>query len=157
MRLDKAWDPTLVGEGNETFFIRVWKLLPSRRVLKTLSGSSKGKAQRRQYLLVVNLGCYITSRSLMLKELLTCVDCNRTLDSCPETGMNMNKLNLRDLHQSTEWVSRINFFMNQIETIDLFQSGRPSGGRLFLKTRYKNFLWTNKNLWEDFYRSMCSS
>ena len=31
----ELWDPTLVGEGNETFFIRVWKPLPSRRVLIT--------------------------------------------------------------------------------------------------------------------------
>ena len=28
------WDPTLIGEGNETFLIRVWKSLPNRRVLK---------------------------------------------------------------------------------------------------------------------------
>ena len=52
------WDPTLVGEENETFFIRVWKLLPNKRVSKILRGSSKGKAQRGQYLLVVDLGCY---------------------------------------------------------------------------------------------------
>ena len=50
--------PTSVGEENETLFIRVWKLLPSRRVLKTLKGSSKGKAQRGQYRLVVGLSCY---------------------------------------------------------------------------------------------------
>ena len=37
-------DPTSVGEENETPFIRVWKPFPSRRVLKTLRGSSKGKA-----------------------------------------------------------------------------------------------------------------
>ena len=30
-------DPTLVGRRTETFFIRVWKPLPSRRVLKSLS------------------------------------------------------------------------------------------------------------------------
>ena len=34
-------DPSSVGEENETFFIRVWKPLPSRRVLKTLRGSPK--------------------------------------------------------------------------------------------------------------------
>ena len=28
-----------VGEENETFCIRVWKPLPSRRILKTLRGS----------------------------------------------------------------------------------------------------------------------
>ena len=43
---------------NETFFIKVWKLLPSRRVLKTLRGCSKGKAQKGQYLLTVGMGCY---------------------------------------------------------------------------------------------------
>ena len=35
-----------VGEGNKTFLIRVWKPLSSKHVLKTLSGSPKGKAQR---------------------------------------------------------------------------------------------------------------
>ena len=30
------WDPTLVGEENETLFIRVWKPLPSRHVLKNV-------------------------------------------------------------------------------------------------------------------------
>ena len=46
-------DPTSVGEENETFFIRVWKPLPSRCVLKTLRGSLKGKAHKGQYLLAV--------------------------------------------------------------------------------------------------------
>ena len=41
--------PTSVGKENEAFFIRVWKPLLSRRVLKTLRGSPKGKAQRGQY------------------------------------------------------------------------------------------------------------
>ena len=45
-------DPTSIGEGNECHFgwggersilIRVWKPLPSRRILKTLRESSKGK------------------------------------------------------------------------------------------------------------------
>ena len=36
-------DPTSVWEENEAFFIRVWKLLHSRRVLKILRGSPKGK------------------------------------------------------------------------------------------------------------------
>ena len=40
-------DPTSIGEENEAFFIRVWKPLPSRHVLKTLRGSSKGKALKR--------------------------------------------------------------------------------------------------------------
>ena len=47
--------PASVGEENETLLIRVWKPLLSRRVLKTLRASSKGKAQREQYLLAVNL------------------------------------------------------------------------------------------------------
>ena len=34
-------DPTLVGEENETTFIRVWKPLLSKRVLKTMRGSLK--------------------------------------------------------------------------------------------------------------------
>ena len=52
------WDPTSVGNENKTFFIRVWKPLPSIRILKTLRGSPKGKAQRGQYLLAVGLGYY---------------------------------------------------------------------------------------------------
>ena len=69
---------TSVGEGSKTFFIRVWKPLPSRHVLKTLSGSSKGEAQRGQYLLAVGLGRYkwyqsqtpsgVPARTLGLKE-----------------------------------------------------------------------------------------
>ena len=35
------WDPTLVGEKNETFFIRVWK--PLQRVLKYFREPLKGK------------------------------------------------------------------------------------------------------------------
>ena len=54
----RVCDPTSIGEENETFFIRVRKPLPSRRVLKTLRRSPKGKAQRGQYLLAVGLGCY---------------------------------------------------------------------------------------------------
>jgi len=50
-------DPISVVEENEAFFIRVWKPLPSKCILKTLRGSSKGKAQRGHYLLVVDLGC----------------------------------------------------------------------------------------------------
>ena len=54
--LEGVWImPTSVGEGNEAFFISVWKPLPNRRVLKTLRGSPKGKAQ---YLLAVGFGCY---------------------------------------------------------------------------------------------------
>ena len=38
-------NPTLVGEENETPFIRVWKPLPNRRVLKTSREISKRKTQ----------------------------------------------------------------------------------------------------------------
>ena len=48
----------IVGEENEAFFIRVWKSLPSRHVLKSLKRSPKGNAQRGQYLLAVGLGYY---------------------------------------------------------------------------------------------------
>ena len=34
-------------EENETFFIKVWKPVPSICILKILKGSPKGKAQRR--------------------------------------------------------------------------------------------------------------
>ena len=51
-------DPTSIGEENDTLFIRVWKPLPSKRILKTLRESPKGKVQRGQYLLVVSLDHY---------------------------------------------------------------------------------------------------
>ena len=52
------WDPTSVGEENETPFIRVWNPLPRIRVLKTLRGTLKGKTQRGQCLLAVDFGRY---------------------------------------------------------------------------------------------------
>jgi len=52
------WDPTLVGEGNETFLIRVWKPLPSRHVLKSWAWQRYVKGQSEQYLLAVNLDGY---------------------------------------------------------------------------------------------------
>ena len=61
-----------VGVENETPFIRVqkplsvWKPLPSRRVLKTLRGTRKRKAQRGQYLLAVGLGRYKWYQSQIL-------------------------------------------------------------------------------------------
>ena len=45
-------------EGNKALFIEVWKLLPSKHILKTLKESPKGKTQRGQYLLEVSLVCY---------------------------------------------------------------------------------------------------
>ena len=44
--------------GEQSIFIRVWKPLPSRRVLKTLRGSLEGKTQRGQYLIAVGLVPY---------------------------------------------------------------------------------------------------
>ena len=43
--------PHRLGRRTKHFFMGVWKPLPSRRVLKTLRGSPKGKAQGEQYLL----------------------------------------------------------------------------------------------------------
>ena len=62
--------PYWLGEENETFFIRGWKPLPSRRVLKTLRESSKGKAQRGQYLLEVGLDGYKWYKSQALDNVL---------------------------------------------------------------------------------------
>ena len=36
-----------VGDENETFLIRVWKLFSSKRVLKTLREARKGKSPKR--------------------------------------------------------------------------------------------------------------
>ena len=36
-------DPISIGKGNEPFFIRVWKSLPNRRVLKFRGEAQKGK------------------------------------------------------------------------------------------------------------------
>ena len=41
------WDPTLVGEENETLFTRVWKHLSSRCVLKILKRSPKRKSSKK--------------------------------------------------------------------------------------------------------------
>ena len=38
----------IVGEENETLFIRVWKPLPSRRVLKNLEGKPERKSPKRK-------------------------------------------------------------------------------------------------------------
>ena len=54
--------------GDETFFIRVWKPLPSKRILKTLRRSSKGKAQKIQYRLEADLDC---NRKIIELELHT--------------------------------------------------------------------------------------
>ena len=56
-----SYNPTLVGEENETPFIRVWK--PADAFLKTLRGNPKGKIQRGQYLLAMCLGGYINNNT----------------------------------------------------------------------------------------------
>ena len=71
----------MIGEGNEcqrgpwapkrgefeiAFFIKAWKPLSSKCVIKTLRGSPKGKAQREQYLLTVDLGYYTNHAYLKL-------------------------------------------------------------------------------------------
>ena len=63
-----TWDPTSFGVGNEAFFIKMWKHLPSRRILKTLRGSPKGKVRRGQYLLAVGLGSYKWYQSQTLND-----------------------------------------------------------------------------------------
>ena len=57
--MDKENVRSHIGWGGERNIpYKVWKPLPSRSILKTLRGSPKEKAQRRQYLLAVRLGCY---------------------------------------------------------------------------------------------------
>ena len=58
------WDPTSVGEGNETFLIKVWKSLSSRYVLKLWGWRRYVTGQNRQYLLAVGLGYYKWYQSL---------------------------------------------------------------------------------------------
>ena len=50
------WDPPSVGEENKTFFTRVWKSLPRKRVLKPWGWRRYVTCQSRQYLLAVGLG-----------------------------------------------------------------------------------------------------
>ena len=45
-------------ERKTKFFIIMWKPLPNIHVLKTLKENSKWKVQRKQHLLVVDLGRY---------------------------------------------------------------------------------------------------
>ena len=40
-------DPTSVGEENKTFFIRVWKPFPSKRVLKNLERKPERESPKR--------------------------------------------------------------------------------------------------------------
>ena len=42
-----------VGKENEIFFISLWKPLRSRRVLKTLRASTRGKIQKGSYRFVL--------------------------------------------------------------------------------------------------------
>ena len=49
--------PRRLGRRMKHFY-KGWKPLSSRRVLKILRGSLKGKSQKGQYLLAVDLGCY---------------------------------------------------------------------------------------------------
>ena len=91
------WVPTSVGEENETFFIRMRKPLPSRRVLETLSGSSKGKVQKGQYLLAMGLNSYRY--------------CSQ-FHPCLERWFNLHfnaSLNVFPFHDSLQ-VVRVNFF-----------------------------------------------
>ena len=60
------WGPTSVGEGNETFLIRVLKPLPSRRVLKMWDWRQYVTCQNGQYLLAVGVGRYSYPYSLEL-------------------------------------------------------------------------------------------
>ena len=55
------WDPTLVGEGNKAFFIRVWKPFPSKHILEPWGWQRYVTGQSVQYLLAVGLDCYILS------------------------------------------------------------------------------------------------
>ena len=50
--------PYRLGRRTKHHLQRVWKPLPSRRVLKTLRESLKGKVQRGQYLLAAGLSGY---------------------------------------------------------------------------------------------------
>ena len=58
----------MVGELNGALFIRMWKPLPSKYVLKTLKGSSKGKVQGEQHPLVVGLRHYKWYQSKILGD-----------------------------------------------------------------------------------------
>ena len=58
--------------GTESLFIMIWKSLPSRHVLKILRESLKGKAQRRQCLLALDLGCYRIIRKYV-SDVLVCL------------------------------------------------------------------------------------
>ena len=57
-------------EGERSILYKGWKLLPSIRILKNLSGSPKEKAQKGQYLLAVDLGCHKWYQSQTLGDVL---------------------------------------------------------------------------------------
>ena len=49
-------DFTLVGKENEAFLIRVWKPLPSRRVLKSFEGKPERESLKRTISAIGGLG-----------------------------------------------------------------------------------------------------
>ena len=57
MYREDLWDLIFVGEENETLFIRVWKPLPNKRVLKQWGWRQYIASQSGQYLLTVGLSC----------------------------------------------------------------------------------------------------
>ena len=118
------WDPTSVGKENETFFIRVGKPLPSRYLLKTLRGSSKGKTQRGQYLLAVDLGCYKSYQSQRSGHVPA-----RRLS--PEGGWTQGGVLLRMLGSEGGWIggSHIDWRRERVpaKTLD----SNPKGGGLW--------------------------
>ena len=86
-------------EENETFFIRVWKPLPSRRALKTLRGSPKGKAQREQYLVAVGLGRYIWYQSQTPDDV--------PMRRLPRRGVDTRRCASKDAEPRKGWVQRV--------------------------------------------------
>ena len=96
---------------NKTFFIRVWKPLSSRHVLKTLSGSPKGNTQRAQYLLTVGLGRYKWYQSKTQGDV-------STRRPSPERGWTRDGVPTRTLGPKEGWIggSHIDWKRERVST-----------------------------------------
>ena len=87
--------PTSTEEGNKAFFIRVWKPLPSRRVLKTLWGSPKGKAQSGQNLVAVGLDRYRKCLACYICLILYFYNMDLTIMNSPVSLISLQWLRIR--------------------------------------------------------------
>ena len=80
----------VVREGNETLFIKVWKSLPSRRVLKT---SHERDDLKRTLSASGGLDCYILNEPYQIHALI-CLSCSIEQRSCEVCSTRRSRLEI---------------------------------------------------------------